>query len=122
VPQLVAVPRPAREVLSSSGAVPLHLGAPFNTLLQTCRAAAPKNMDLFDLSGKDYLSPLLPDSIIFNFVIVFLKMFLSYHTCMYQLYSSGSNRCAEFSKSWNKIGMLFNHKPLVWYCVFKSAI
>jgi len=75
-----------------------------------CSAAAPQKMYLFDLSGKDYLSPLLPSSIIFNFVIIFLKKFLSYHTCMYQLYSSGSNRCAEFSKSWNKIGMLFDHK------------
>lgn len=39
------------------------------------------------------------------FTFVNMTMFLNYHTCMYQLYSSGSNRCAEFSKSWNKIGM-----------------
>lgn len=108
--------------LCSTSSLGGHLFTPFNTLLQTCSTAAPQKMDLFDLSGKNYLSTLLPDSIIFNFVIIFLKKFLSYHTYMYQLYSSGSNRCAEFSKSWNKIGMLFDHKLLVRYYVFKCAV
>lgn len=75
--------------------------------------AVSQKMDLFYLSCKDSSTILARNSMNFNYFIIIFKKFLTW-SYLYQLYSTGSNRCAEFSKSWNKIGMLFDHELPVW--------